>query len=285
MAGYQAFQRGFKRAVKGHERPEEVTWQNALPNILFYGALISLLISLMEPESSQGLHVIAAYLHWFLHFTFAACLWLGAFMMMVKYQVNTRALPWLAIAIMPFIFALVSLSIDIFSGTEVPPENGFRDLHIWYLGEFIGVADNGVIIGVVMTLVIYAVDAAEDKREVIPAPLPSSEPAPPPALHRLFTSITPDRDTKLIRAEAQDHYVALITTTATYLELMPFTEAVEKLSVYNGLQCHRSHWVMRDQVHDLRRAGSAWECKMENGDIVPVSRRRARDVRETLMSV
>ncbi len=281
MAGYQAFQRGFKRAISGQERPEEFTWPQALPNVLFYGALTSLVIALLEPESSEGLHVIAAYLHWFLQITFAAGLWLAVFMSMVKREVNARALPWLAIAMMPFIFAAVSLPVDILSGTEVPPKDGFLDLPYWYLTEFTGVFDSGLFIGIVMTMVIYAVDAAADELPVTPAPQ-STPQAAPPALHRLFANVPPRRDVKLIRAEAQDHYVALITDAGTDLVLMPFTEAVEKLSVYNGLQCHRSHWIMRDQVHDLRRAGSAWECEMENGDVVPVSRRRARDVRETL---
>jgi len=280
MAGYQAFQRGFKRAIKGEERPEEFTWQDALPNVVFFGALISLLTALLEPESSQHLNFLTSFMHWFLHYTPASVLWLAAFVFMIRREIPARIFPWIAIFITPFIFSAVSLVVDLMSGIEEESYDAWYSPFFWYLSELGGVGGNALLMGGFLTLVVYATDAAADELPPArPTPLPGST---PPALHRTFSNIPPARDTLLIRAEAQDHYVALVTSTGTHLVLMPFSEAVEKLAVYNGLQCHRSLWLMRDQVHDLRRAGSACECEMENGDIVPVSRRRARDVRETL---
>lgn len=277
MAGYQAFQRGFRRALKGQELPEEFTWRDALPNVLFFGGLASLLITLLEPESSEQLNFLGSLIHWFLHFALSAVLWLSAFMWLVRRKLSPRLLPFAGVLITPLIFAAISLMVDIGSGTEENPQDNLALLPWWYFTELTGVGWNALILGTVLTLVIYAVDAADD-----PAPIPAVPTREPPALHRLFSAIPPHRDIRLIRAEAQDHYVAFVTDQGTHLVLMPFSEAIEKLAVYNGLQCHRSHWIIRDQVHNLRKAGSAWECEMENGDIVPVSRRRAPEVRKAL---
>ncbi|MEM6339654.1 MAG: LytTR family DNA-binding domain-containing protein [Pseudomonadota bacterium] len=42
----------------------------------------------------------------------------------------------------------------------------------------------------------------------------------------------------------------------------------------DGIQTHRSWWVARDQIIEVKRLGSAYEANLRCGITVPISRRR-----------
>jgi hypothetical protein len=75
----------------------------------------------------------------------------------------------------------------------------------------------------------------------------------------------------LVRIEAQDHYLNLVTARGSTLILMRLSEAIAELAE-KGLQVHRSHWIAEQAVAKHRREGGRDVLVMADGVDVPVSR-------------
>lgn len=75
----------------------------------------------------------------------------------------------------------------------------------------------------------------------------------------------------LVRIEAQDHYLNVVTARGNTLILMRLGDAIAELSG-QGLQVHRSHWVVPRAVAKHRREGARDILVMADGAEVPVSR-------------
>jgi len=76
----------------------------------------------------------------------------------------------------------------------------------------------------------------------------------------------------LIRIEAQDHYLNVVTDAGSALVLMRFGDAVAELSEVAGARVHRSHWVARAGVRGLLRKEGRQFLLTRDGAEVPVSR-------------
>lgn len=76
----------------------------------------------------------------------------------------------------------------------------------------------------------------------------------------------------LIRLEAQDHYLNVVTQAGSALILMRLQDAVDALAGTQGLQVHRSHWVSQTAVVAHRRDKGRDFLVLSNGDSIPVSR-------------
>ncbi len=75
----------------------------------------------------------------------------------------------------------------------------------------------------------------------------------------------------LVRIEAQDHYLNVVTARGHTLILMRLGDAMGEL-VGQGLQVHRSHWIAPEAVEKHRREGGRDLLVMSDGTDVPVSR-------------
>lgn len=91
--------------------------------------------------------------------------------------------------------------------------------------------------------------------------------ATPSLLHRL----PPEMRAPLVRIEAQDHYLLIVTTAGRTMVLMRMSDA-EAMLGRTGLRVHRSHWVARDAVRGLNRQGGRWRLQTSDGAEIPVSR-------------
>ncbi|WP_082894655.1 LytTR family DNA-binding domain-containing protein [Sulfitobacter geojensis] len=76
----------------------------------------------------------------------------------------------------------------------------------------------------------------------------------------------------LIRLEAQDHYLNVVTTKGSALILMRLGDAAQDLTGVNGLLVHRSHWIALDAVTAHRREKGRDVLTLSDGSEVPVSR-------------
>jgi hypothetical protein len=81
-----------------------------------------------------------------------------------------------------------------------------------------------------------------------------------------------DKRGALIRLEAQDHYLAVVTTSGEALILMRMSDAETELAGFDGLRVHRSHWIAVGQVQEVSRTGGRLSLRMSDGCDVPVSR-------------
>lgn len=73
---------------------------------------------------------------------------------------------------------------------------------------------------------------------------------------------------------AEGHYVRVHTKLGEALVTMRFEDALRALSGVDGIQTHRSWWVARDEILEVKPVGSAFEASLRCGMRVPISRRR-----------
>lgn len=76
----------------------------------------------------------------------------------------------------------------------------------------------------------------------------------------------------LIRIEAQDHYLSVVTEAGTSMILMRMADAQTMLQDAGGLRVHRSHWVKCAAVRDHRRRDGRDFLVMADDCEIPVSR-------------
>jgi len=90
----------------------------------------------------------------------------------------------------------------------------------------------------------------------------------PPLMNRLPQELRGD----LIYLCAADHYVQVYTDRGDTRLLMRFADALNELGDADGLQVHRSYWVARDAVFQMRQCDGRLILLLANGKEVPVSR-------------
>lgn len=84
----------------------------------------------------------------------------------------------------------------------------------------------------------------------------------------------------LYAISAEDHYLRLHTSKGNDLILMRLADAVGELEGLEGAQTHRSWWVARDAVENVRREGDRVMLVLKGGVEAPVSRPNVRPLRE-----
>jgi len=100
---------------------------------------------------------------------------------------------------------------------------------------------------------------------------------PPRFLDRLPPRL---RGAVIHAVQAEDHYLRIHTDRGSDLILMRLSDAVAELEGLEGAQTHRSWWVARDAVQDVKRGDGRATLTLEGGLTVPVSRRHARALRQ-----
>lgn len=83
----------------------------------------------------------------------------------------------------------------------------------------------------------------------------------------------------LLRIEAQEHYVRLVTRSENRMLLYRFNDIVAELAPALGMQVHRSHWVAFNAVERLAREDSRLWLLLQDGSRIPVSRKYADEAK------
>ena len=97
---------------------------------------------------------------------------------------------------------------------------------------------------------------------------------------RFFDRLPPRlRGAAIHAVQAEDHYLRIHTDRGSDLILMRLSDAVTELEGLEGAQTHRSWWVARDAVQDVKRGDGRATLTLDGGLVVPVSRRHARALR------
>ncbi|MDB5452429.1 MAG: hypothetical protein JWO33_1007 [Caulobacteraceae bacterium] len=111
-----------------------------------------------------------------------------------------------------------------------------------------------------------------------PAP---TEAIPATAPTRFLARLAPKlRGADIWAVEAQDHYLRLHTSKGEDLILLRMADAVADLAGLEGAQVHRSWWVSRDAIADIRHRAGRVTLTLKGGGEVPVSRAFARILRQ-----
>lgn len=87
------------------------------------------------------------------------------------------------------------------------------------------------------------------------------------------------RGAELRAVQSEDHYLRIHTDRGSELILLRLADAVSELEGLEGAQVHRSWWVAKAAVRDVRRGDGRATLTLEGGLEVPVSRRYSRALR------
>jgi DNA-binding LytR/AlgR family response regulator len=81
--------------------------------------------------------------------------------------------------------------------------------------------------------------------------------------------------------QAEDHYLRLHTSKGSDLILMRLGDAVAELEGIEGAQVHRSWWVAKDGIAEIKRNDGRVSLVLKGGAEAPVSRPNVRALRES----
>jgi hypothetical protein len=169
-------------------------------------------------------------------------------------------------------------------------------LDAWLLGEgrdalrWCGLADEFLALGPPVTLAWIAVNAPfvlglrlrlhPEQDSLADSTMVGAEHETPlPAFMQL---VPKSARGPILYLQAELHYLAVVTERGRSLILYNLRDAADELAKVAGLQTHRSFWVALDRVDRFQRRGRQGVLIMQNGDEIPVSRRRIAAVTAAL---
>ena len=88
------------------------------------------------------------------------------------------------------------------------------------------------------------------------------------------------RTSELYAVSSEDHYLRAHTSVGEEMILMRLADAMRELAGADGLQTHRSWWVSRDGISDIKKDSGKLTLVLKSGKEVPVSRTYIKPVRE-----
>lgn len=139
-----------------------------------------------------------------------------------------------------------------------------RALPLRYLPRLFGPV---LVISIAMTGIGYMAD----RSILAPPPTDAPEGAGPV---ETFLSRLPlkFRQADLYAVSSEDHYLRIHTSLGEELILMRLADALRELETAGGLQVHRSWWVSKAAIRDVKRSGGKVFLVLASGKEVPVSR-------------
>lgn len=96
----------------------------------------------------------------------------------------------------------------------------------------------------------------------------------------LLDQIPAELGSDVIALEMEDHYVRVHTALGSDLVLMRMRDAVAHLAGWDGRQVHRSWWVARGAVEDVKRDGRNLRLVLPRGLEAPVARAQVAELRD-----
>jgi hypothetical protein len=144
-----------------------------------------------------------------------------------------------------------------------------------------------LMISVAITSVVILGFRAFGKRSAVLDPAPAGGASPAPAAGgktgaAAFAERLPIRlrQAEIYAVESEDHYLRVHTSAGQELILMRLADAVRELAGVEGMQTHRSWWVARQGLADVKKDEGKLVLKLKSGTEAPVSRTYAKTVKE-----
>jgi hypothetical protein len=117
-----------------------------------------------------------------------------------------------------------------------------------------------------------------DPQPPVPDPTQASHAERADAIEGLLDRLPLAIGRQLVSITSDLHYLQVVTRRGRATVLGSLSEAEAELGA-RGLRIHRSHWVALDAVRRLRRGAQGWRCELHDGRSMPVSRRRAAEIK------
>lgn len=253
--------------------------------------VLGLLFGFIAGDGSSGGQRLASLAQWQLQSIVPMALLLASHIAWSRIRAFETLGPWLRLSLSgisgSLLFTPLALLIDQWFA---PGEEVFSLQEL--AGEFVGLAppvtlawlaiNAPFVLGFRLRAVGAQAPEITHRERVVAAPAelhggPSADPPAP-----FLALVPPALRGELLYLQAELHYLAVVTTRGRALVLYNLRDAADELPGWQGLLTHRSYWVALDRVRAFRRRGRQGALTMENGDTVPVSRRRVPAVEAAL---
>ena len=136
------------------------------------------------------------------------------------------------------------------------------------------------VVGAVITLLFNLLPATSMGQQGEPVVSASRQAGPAPG-PRFLERLPPALGSDLLALEMEDHYVRAHTALGSELVLMRMRDAVAELDGLEGEQVHRSWWVAKGAVADVRRDGRNIRLVLDGGLEAPVARGNVAALRDS----
>lgn len=231
--------------------------------------VVGLLFALVDDFPSQPVAALIHILQWQLQT-------LGP--MFVLYLVQSRLVglpsfesitPWLQLLISgvlaPALFVPIALGIDVILDHE---SESFTLAEL--VGEYIAITPPVALCWIAINAPwVIGFRLVKDGSSESGSLKTNAEEKTPP----FFDLIDPALGGDLLYLVAELHYLSVVTTKGKSLILYNLKDAINELDAIDGIQTHRSYWVVLSQVKEFEKIGRQGQLEMLNGDRIPVSRR------------
>lgn len=256
---------------------------------LFSSVALICIFAWMEPAETSGIGLWKGLLFWAVQISILIPLLISV-QHLASHHVTPKSplAPWIQTAlsgvVASLLFAPIALYLDVLFG--IPESDPSASILVELIEE-----TSGVVFPVTITWLalnapwIFQLDFSKRNAQVAiqrrerEAELPSSEVVLPTRFLQELRSHTAG---DLISISSELHYVRVVTTDNEVMFLYNLRDAIEQLPVDAGVQIHRSHWVSRTHIKELRRKNGNSECVLSNGRKLPVSRRKYSEVKDIL---
>lgn len=94
---------------------------------------------------------------------------------------------------------------------------------------------------------------------------------------RILSKQFPISDLLLI--QANEHYLTILTRNGEETHRTPMNAILPQIGKAEGIQPHRSFWISKDFIQDVKLVGTKPMIVCKNGTKVPVARGRRRDIK------
>lgn len=239
-------------------------------------ALFSLLVALFDaPVFDVDLPFVARFIYWFVDCYLATGFWFVQARIMM-WLIDDLKLPLLNIgALYTFFDILVMVWIDYWFSVSVLGMAPLTGWQVW--GAVFRYTGVGIVIELLVVSFIMPRFDAINPISWRTALSPSAE----------FITVN-DRTVQLDELryiKSIEHYVELVTDSGTLLERATLKELIDQVGLLDGIQPHRSYWVARRAVSELKRSGDNMVLLLSCGIEIPVSRGRRKAVEAWLEEV
>ncbi|ESQ81045.1 LytTR family DNA-binding domain-containing protein [Asticcacaulis sp. YBE204] len=177
-----------------------------------------------------------------------------------RLKLEHRPLPYAALLVVlltPAISVVVWLLTPLFGGS------------VWNLSNYVHLLTPVGILSAAMTGLNMLINREPQQSHAFVAPVAEATPAAVAFLERLpFKHQRAD----IYAITAEDHYLRVHTSAGNTMILMRLYDAIRELEGIEGSQTHRSWWVAKDAITDIRKQDGK-VCLVLKGDLeAPVSR-------------
>ena len=139
-----------------------------------------------------------------------------------------------------------------------------------------------LVLGAGITLLFNLIQMPGGSRQPDAPPSPAPIPEPVTALpaNPLLDQLPPALGSEVIALEMEDHYVRVHTALGSELVLMRLCDAMVHIAHIDGAQVHRSWWVARLAVEDVKRDGRNVRLVLAGGLEAPVARAQVGELKD-----